>query len=140
MSRPTGFTLLEVIIAMAILAVAMGVLVEVSRLSMRNARHAAFETEAALVAESVLAELEAGTMELVDVTSEWAEAEDQPAEWSYEVHVEPTSSEVLLLIRILVQETEPTDGEPPVTFELVRWFQDPVYLEQILSLAEEAVE
>ncbi len=126
-----GFTLLEVIIALAILAVALGVLTEVSRLSLVNADRAALETGASLVAESVLAEMEAGTAEIANFAGEWVDDEAVEPEWSYEVVVEPTALEEILLARITVSQIDPGDKDRPVSFQLVRWFQDPDYLAQL---------
>ena len=55
-----GFTLLEVILALTILAGAMAVLGEISRLAMQNATGARDLARAQLLAESKLAEIQAG--------------------------------------------------------------------------------
>lgn len=130
-----GFTLLEVIIALGILGFSMAVLSEVSRLSLVNSREAARETEAAIVAESVLAELESGAAELVDFSAEWNPTQlDEPA-WRYEVRIEQTNAQGMLLARVVVTELDPGESEP-ATFQLVRWFQDQDYLELLESQAE----
>lgn len=138
--RRQAFTLLEVIIALGILGVAMAVLVEVSRLSMENARLAALETDAAIVAESVLAELEAGTAELANFSGEWADEDKPQAEWSYQVTVESSATDGLLVAKVVVTEVllqqRAAAGDRPASFSLVRWFQDPDYLAQFESAAE----
>jgi hypothetical protein len=113
------------------------VLTEVSRLSLVNADRAALETDAALVAESVLAEIEAGTAQVTNFTGEWVDDEGTEPEWSYEVVVESTALQEILLARITVSQIDPGDSDRPVKFQLVRWFQDPQYLEQV-EIAESA--
>ncbi|TWT67009.1 hypothetical protein Pla123a_44380 [Posidoniimonas polymericola] len=132
--RP-GFTLLEVIIALGILGFSMAVLTEVSRLSLMNSRQAARETEAAIVAQSVLAELESGSAELADFSAEWNPTQLGEPAWRYEVRIEQTSVQGMVLARVLVTELDPGD-EAPTTFQLIRWFQDQEYLELLESQAE----
>ncbi|TWT35152.1 hypothetical protein KOR34_00390 [Posidoniimonas corsicana] len=144
MTRPTpaprhqAFTLLEVIIALAILAVSLGVLSEVSRLSLMNSRRAAMQSEAALVAESVLGELESGAAQLVAFSSEWNPTDLATPVWRYEVAIDQTNVQGMLLARVLVTEIDPGD-EQPTSLQVVRWFQDPDYIELLESQSEEAV-
>lgn len=137
-SRHQAFTLLEVIIALAILAVSLGVLSEVSRLSLMNSRRAAMQSEAALVAESVLGELESGAAQLVAFSSEWNPTDLATPVWRYEVAIDQTNVQGMLLARVLVTEIDPGD-EQPTSLQVVRWFQDPDYIELLESQSEEAV-
>lgn len=134
----SAFTLMEVIIALAILAVALTVLVEVSRLSLENARLGVMKTEATLVAESVLAELEAGSAELTSFQGDWAADETAQSDWSYAVTVEGAAITGLLAVTVRVTELPSTarQSSTPLSFTLMRWFQDPAYLEQITLAAE----
>ena len=109
-----------------------------SRLSLLSARRAAQQTEASLVAESVLAEVESGAVELVELAGEWNPTETQTPEWRYETSVEPTQMQGMLMVRVVVAEIDPGD-EAPTTFQLVRWLPDPEYLELIQSQSEEAL-
>lgn len=53
-SRGRGFTLIEIIVAFTILALGLGITMQIATGAMRNARHAAQRTEAALYAQSLL--------------------------------------------------------------------------------------
>jgi len=54
MARTRGFTLIEIIVAFTILALGLGITMQIATGAMRNARHAAQRTEAALYAQSLL--------------------------------------------------------------------------------------
>lgn len=54
MGRARGFTLIEIIVAFTILALGLGITMQIATGAMRNARYAAQRTEAALYAQSLL--------------------------------------------------------------------------------------
>ncbi len=89
-----GFTLLEVMIAVAILAITLTVIYGSQSQSLSLAAEARFNTTATFLADIKLAELESGIMELVDDSGEF---EDFPG-YSWKVEMQPTSfvgSEIL---------------------------------------------
>lgn len=53
-SRQQGFTLIEVVIALAVFAVAVGVCMQIATAGLRQSRVAAEQTQAALLAQSLL--------------------------------------------------------------------------------------
>lgn len=53
-SLHSGFTLIEIVVSLAILALGLGLAMQIATGAMRNARHAAQRTEAALYAKSLL--------------------------------------------------------------------------------------
>jgi len=121
-----GFSLLEVILALAILGGAIAVLGELSRLGMRNAQYARDVTQAQLLCESKLAEITAGLSPLESEQGTPFETADETAasDWLYSVDVTPIDEDGLLEVRVTVTQDLPTEKRP-VEFSLVRWMVDP---------------
>ncbi|MGO9108286.1 MAG: prepilin-type N-terminal cleavage/methylation domain-containing protein [Thermoguttaceae bacterium] len=131
MKRP-GFTLLEVILALTILAGAMAVLGEVSRLALRNASAARDLARAQLLAESKLAEILAGITSPDPVENTAFDRSSNsldPSEpgWLYSISSESTDEDGLISVRVTVTRDIPA-GQHPVKFSLVRWLPDPNYV------------
>jgi len=125
--RCKAFTLLEVILALGILAAAIAVVGEVTRLAHRNAERAAMEGDALLIAESVMNQLTAGLLEPVDVPpTEWIEASGANANpvWRYSLTVLPTELEELLQTQVLVEQISTTEAKG-MSVSLIRWIADP---------------
>ena len=120
-----GFSLLEVIVALASLAGAIAALGQVARLAIKNARIARDMTYAQLLCESKLAELTAGILPLEPVEgAAVGDVEDEaPTEWLYSVGVEPIDGHGLMTIRVSVYQ-DPSFEKAPVEFSLTRWILD----------------
>ena len=121
-----GFTLLEIILALAILAGSLAALGEVMRLADQNATMTRDESEAQILASSVMDELVAGARELVAISQGEFDFVTEPR-WVYSVLIEPTAYEELVAVRVLVEQ----DLDPrlqPARFELVRWLPNPDYI------------
>ena len=128
----TGFTLLEVILALAILAGAMAALGEISRLALRNAEAARDLARAQLLAESKMAEILSGVASPDTVENTTFESSNyalDPAEpaWLYSISSESTDEDGLISVRVTVTRDVPA-GQHPVKFSLVRWVPDPNYV------------
>lgn len=122
---PCGFTLLEVILAIALLAITLAAIGEVVRLALRNANDAADQPAARLVAQSVLAELKSGARQLIDFGPAPLDSESAWDKWSVQVIIEPTVTDQLLQVRVLVDREIVASARPAC--ELVRWFPNPQY-------------
>ncbi len=127
-ARPSndGFSLLEVILALAILAGAMAVLGEVARHGMESARIARDLTYAQCICDSLMAELAAGLIdpEIVDQAPVDEICDPAQAGWVYSMDVEATEIDGLLAVRVTVSQALPSEKRP-VQCSLVRWIQDP---------------
>jgi hypothetical protein len=119
-----GLTLLEAILAVAILGVAMAALGVLIGVGARSAEQAREGTTAQIIAESVINEIAAGSLPPESVGPL---AYDAEATWFYTVSVLPVQSLSaplpLLEVRVLVEQGA-VPGQP-VSFELVRWMPDP---------------
>jgi prepilin-type N-terminal cleavage/methylation domain-containing protein len=120
-SNRDAFTLLEVVLALAILVGALAVIGELANQGLSSARSAAALADAQLLAESKMAEITAG---LVTATSmSGVPMEFDPA-WLYSITVEPTLDTGLVAVRLTVYENLPPE-QRPTEFTLVRWMADP---------------
>jgi type II secretion system protein I len=117
----TGLSLLEVILALAILAGALAVLGELVSMGTRSAATARDLTRAQILCESKLAELTLGTEPVV--AQQQTEFQMDP-EWVYSVAVESLGQTGLVSIRVAVQRE--SEGErDAAAYSLVRWLPDP---------------
>jgi len=132
----SAFTLLEIVLSLAILAGALAALGEVMRLGDQNAEWASDGTQAALLAESVMSEILCGARLLENVNN--AEF-DLPADppWAYSVAVEPTEYTELVVVTVSVVQQLPPELEP-ARCNLVRWMPDPDYLSAQAAAQEQA--
>lgn len=121
-----GFSLLEVILALTILAGAMAVLGEVARQGMESARIARDLTYAQCICDSLMAELASGLIYPETVDQVPVDEICDPAQmgWVYSMDVESTEIDGLLAVRITVSQALPPEKRP-VECSLVRWIQDP---------------
>jgi len=118
----TGFSLLEVILALAILGGAVAVLGEAARLALRNAAYARDMARAQLLCESKLSEIVGGVTPAEPVSrAVIARSTDsgEPA-WLYSIETTTLAEEGLLSVRVSVTRDLPAE-QHPVTFSLVRW-------------------
>jgi prepilin-type N-terminal cleavage/methylation domain-containing protein len=131
--KKDGFSLLEVILALAILGGAMAVLGEASRMALMNAKAAKDIAHAQLLCESKLAEIMIGIItpdpvERVPFDETTTDSIDlsEPA-WVYSIENEQTDELGLICVRVLVTRDLPLE-QHPVQFSLVRWMPDPNYV------------
>ena len=118
-----GFTLLEIILSLAILAGALAALGEVMRLADQNAANAEDETQAQILAASLMDELVAGSRDLTAVSQALFDEDTDPI-WVYSIDLEPTPYDELIAVRVRVEQNLDPRLQP-VHFELVRWLPNP---------------
>jgi type II secretion system protein I len=123
---PEGFTLLEIILALAILAGSLAALGEVMRSADQNAAGTRDETQAQILAASVMDELIAGVLPLSAVSQQQFALPSEPP-WVFSIALEQTGYEELIVVRVLVEQQ--TDARlQPSRYELVRWLPNPDYI------------
>jgi general secretion pathway protein I len=128
-------TLLEVILAIAILGGALAMLGELIRVGTRSARAARVMSTAQLLADSLVSEIAAGisqpqaTEGTVDNFGGFA--------WSYIVQVEHVDQQGLLAVAVTVRENL-DQSQQPTSYTLVRWMVDPQVEYELETAAAEA--
>jgi type II secretion system protein I len=120
-----GFSLLEVILALAILTGAIAVLGEAIRLGMRNAQTARDLTQAQLLCESKLAEIATGILpsDPVQQVPFDCVVGDGEIEWLYSISRETSEEDGLYLVCVTVTQNLAPEKRP-VEFSLYRWVPD----------------
>lgn len=119
--RRRGISLLEVILAIAILGGSLAVLGELIRIGTLGAASARDLSTAQILCETKLAEISAGIVTPDPVDSAQA---DETGEWLYSVASEQIDQQGLLAVTVTVQQN-PDIFARPVSFALVRWIVDP---------------
>lgn len=109
-----GFTLLEVMIAMAILAITLVVVFQSQSQSISMTGRARFETTAAFLAQSKMAEIEAANPE--EIGSDSGDFGDDFPDYSWRVDVTETEIELLKKIEVKVVNERMTSNN---SFRLV---------------------
>jgi prepilin-type N-terminal cleavage/methylation domain-containing protein len=133
-----AFTLLEIVLALALLAGALAALGEVLRLARLNAENAAAETQAQFVASSVLAELMSGAREPVDVAQAVYPLEVDPP-WLYSIAMSASPYSELLLLEVKVEQQLPSRKQP-ISLTLRRWVLNPEYADQLMTASQTAAQ
>ena len=116
---PAAFTLLEVIVALAILAGSVAVLSQVSSSASRNANSSRAETQAQLLANSIMNEILVGLIPMSDVSRQSLDVEDATP-WVYSVQLGVTTLAGLTSVEVIVQQ-DIEEQFYPVHYRLVRW-------------------
>ena len=128
-----GFTLLEVILSLAILTSAIAVLGELARIGLNNADYTHKLTKAQLLCEGKVAEITSGITlpdpvtgvsfesEMSDETSSMIDPDE--AAWLYSIESDLIDENGLLQITVTVYQDLPAQKRP-VTCSLVRWMVD----------------
>ena len=116
-----GLSLLEVILSIAILGGSLAVIGQLVRLGVRNAIETRIRNDANVLADTKMAELSAGVIEL---QSSGPRPIEEDPNWTYEVEMLDSGQLGLLLVQLTVAQIEVDD---PVEIILHRYMPDPDY-------------
>ncbi|MGQ9503441.1 MAG: type IV pilus modification PilV family protein [Thermogutta sp.] len=122
----SGFTLLEVILAIAILLSSLAAIGQLVYNAYQNALRVKNLTRAQLICESILAELNAGSIFLETIADAPVEDIDDTVEpgWLYSIDVAQLDTSGLLSVQVTVSQ-DPSLVARPVQFTLTQWMIDP---------------
>jgi len=133
-NKRSGLSLLETILAIAILGMAIAIVGEFVRVGTIAAASARDTTMAQLLCEGKLAELTSGLQPLTSANNTPVEV---APDWQYSVQVQNSSQSGLLMIGVTVTNAS-TQTARPVSVTLYRWMIDPQVTAQIEAAAEAA--
>ncbi len=136
-------TLLEIILALGILAGSLAIIANLSRLSTNSAVSARDTTQAQFLCESVMAQLMCGVIE-------FESAYDEPVrdfvdtgatnpndsydyKWVYSVEINSLDDYGLLEVIVTVTQYLPNSPRTPVSCRLVRWMLDKSTAKEMLE-------
>lgn len=122
-----GFSLLEVLLSLAILGTCLAAIGTLVRLGSRGAVEARELTTAQLLCEAKVAEISTGILP-PDPGGPWQFDLPEHADWVYYVDQQPLPQPGLIAIMVTVTQQSPPGAMQrlrPLEFSLVRWMQDP---------------
>lgn len=122
-SAHRGLSLLEVILAIAILGTAMAVIGQLMNLGYRSAVEARLRTDAGLLCDTKMAELVAGVLE---VKSSSGQAIAEAPGWVYSIDIQSGSQLGLLAATVTVSQ-DSNQSADPISMSIVRFLPDPDY-------------
>ena len=118
-----GFSLLEVLLSIAILGGAMVVIGQLVNIGYRSAIEARIRSDANILVDGKMAEVSAGIIELQSTSS--SVIEENP-DWMYSVDVQQSGQLGLLMVMVTVEQT-PNSASNPIFMSVVRLMPDPEY-------------
>ena len=131
--RRDGLSLLEVMLALAILGGALAVVGELMRFGMRNAEAARDLSTAQMFCEAKVNEIAAGLLppqSIANTPIEELANLDAAGLWLYSVDVQQVDQQGLIAVTVSVFQ-DPNVKMRPIEFSLVHWMIDPAQIEII---------
>ncbi len=124
--RRDGFTLLEVILALAILLASLAAIGQLVFNAYQSALRVKNMTRAQLICEGILAELNAGSLPLETIADAPVEDIDDTVEpgWLYAIDIAQLDTNGLLSVQVSVYQDSALVARP-VQFTLTQWMIDP---------------
>ena len=137
-----AISLLEVILALAILGIASAYLAQAMQLASQNAIRAQKLTQAELVAESVMNQVIGGVIPAQPATWSPYSSASMTGAWNYSLAIVPAEMQGMIGIQIGVQEVVPGAllGAQPADLVATRWIIDPALALDVLPEEEPAEE
>lgn len=144
-SRRNGFSLLEILLALAILGGSLAVLSRIADTGMMAARESRDLAAARILCQTKLAEILLDAQAGISPQSVTGAPFDVPFDsqsstvFQYSVEVQPASMSGLLTIRIVVEALDSDVGAARTRYALTRWLIDPTLGLEQAEADEEAL-
>lgn len=122
-----GLTLLEVLLALAILGGALATIGELMRIGSRNAEIARDKTTAQLLAETTMSELDVGFLPLQSSGQAAVADVEYQNDWFFSVVVEQQNQGALVSVAVTVEQNSDVYSRP-VSITFTRWMIDETLL------------
>ncbi|MCC9658217.1 type II secretion system GspH family protein [Rhodopirellula sp. JC737] len=140
MRQASGFSLLEMMLSLAILGMSLAILAQIAGTGTDAAREARDLSQARLIASSKMSEILVSASTGISPAGAPAmpvESMDSAATTQFQVQVDvvPAPMDGMLAIRVGVEALDPDGGPPLATYALTRWMIDPLL--GLKELAEE---
>ena len=121
----TGLSLLEVVLALSILAVSAALLAQITKQATDNGMMAQRLATAQMLCESKMSEVLAGAIPLT--ASGWTSITDsgRKGNWQYQIKTESASRPNMIGVRLSVTDQPDSTTSNPELFFIVRWMIDP---------------
>ena len=126
-----GFSLLEILLALAILGASLAVLSQIADTGMSAARESRDLSAARILCQTKLTEVLLNSMSGITPQSVSGATFDVPFDsqsssvFQYSVQVQPAQQSGLLSIQVLVESLDLDGGMPRTRYALTRWIVDP---------------
>ena len=124
MPRRKGLSLLEVLLALAILGGTLAIINELMRIGGRNAEQARDVTTAQIHCESLMAQVVCGLIAPTTAVNISIDDPNEPGEWQYSLTAEQIDQNGMLAVQLTVAQN-PEMFVRPVSFGAIRWMLDP---------------
>lgn len=125
-TRRNGLSLLEVVLALAILGAAGAMLAQSMQVATDAGMQARDQVLAELLAESKLSEVIAGAYP-PNQNTDWMPIETvvEPGRWHFKIVNQPTMTDGMLGVQVWVTDDPQMQRERPIQVMLTRWMIDP---------------
>jgi len=117
-----GFSLLEVVLALAVAAIAISLLAQLINVGQQAAAVARDQSKAQILAESIMAEYTSGVAGTPDALAPSSGVFESDANWSYVVDVALNAGGTINVITVTVTQVEANN---PISFSLTQWLAIP---------------
>jgi prepilin-type N-terminal cleavage/methylation domain-containing protein len=141
----TGFSLLEILLALAILGGSLAVLSRIADTGMSAARESRDLAASRILCQTKLTEILLDSMSGIAPQSVSSVPFDVPFDsqsssvFQYSVDVQPAALDGLLAVRVLVESLDLDGGSPRTRYALTRWVVDPTLGLEAAEAEEEAL-